>query len=106
MDEISAPDAAQLLADQPDQTILLDVREEAELEAAAVAEALHLPMGEIPARLAEIDNSKTIICMCRSGGRSAQVADFLARQGYARVFNLTGGIHAWSDLVDNSIPKN
>ena len=75
MDEISAPDAAQLLADQPDQTILLDVREEAELEAAALANALHLPMGEIPARLAEIDNRKTIICMCRSGGRSAQVAE-------------------------------
>ena len=106
MDEISAPDAAQLLADQPDQTILLDVREEAELEAAALANALHLPMGEIPARLAEIDNKKTIICMCRSGGRSAQVADFLARQGYTRVFNLTGGIHAWSDLVDSSIPKS
>ena len=105
MDEISAPDAAQLLADQPDQTILLDVREEMELEAAAVADALHLPMGEIPARLAEIDNKKTIICMCRSGGRSAQVADFLARQGYTKVFNLTGGIHAWSDLVDSSIPK-
>jgi rhodanese-related sulfurtransferase len=106
MDEISAPDAAQLLADQPDQTILLDVREEAELEAAAVADAFHLPMGEIPARLAEIDKMKTIICMCRSGGRSAQVADFLARQGYDKVFNLTGGIHAWSDLVDNSIPKH
>ncbi len=105
MNEISAPDAAKLLADQPDQTVLLDVRELIELETAAVAGALHLPMGEIPARLAEIDKTKTIICMCRSGGRSAQVADFLARQGYDKVFNLTGGIHAWSDLVDSSIPK-
>jgi rhodanese-related sulfurtransferase len=105
MDEISAPDAAQLLADQPDQTILLDVREFMEVDAAAVAGALHLPMGEIPARLAEIDKTKIIICMCRSGGRSAQVADFLTRQGYTKVFNLAGGIHAWSDLVDSSIPK-
>jgi rhodanese-related sulfurtransferase len=105
MEEISATEAAEMLRDQSEQTILLDVREELELEAAAVADALHLPMGEIPARLAEIDKSKSVICMCRSGGRSAQVADFLARQGYTRVFNLTGGIHAWSDLVDNSIAK-
>jgi rhodanese-related sulfurtransferase len=105
MEEISATEAAEMLRDQPEQTILLDVREELELEAAAVADALHLPMGEIPVRLAEIDKSKTVICMCRSGGRSAQVADFLARQGYTRVYNLTGGINAWSDLVDNSIAK-
>jgi len=105
MEEISATEAAQMLRDQPDQTILLDVREAVELETAAVAGALHLPMGEIPGRLEEIDASKTIICMCRSGGRSAQVAEFLLAQGYAKAVNLTGGIHAWSDLVDSSIPK-
>ena len=105
MEEISATEAAQMLRDVPEQTILLDVREAMELETAAVAGALHLPMGEIPGRLEEIDASKTIICMCRSGGRSAQVAEFLLAQGYAKAVNLTGGIHAWSDLVDSSIPK-
>jgi rhodanese-related sulfurtransferase len=105
MEEISAPEAAELLRDQPDQTILLDVREAAELEMAAVGGAVHIPMGDIPARLSEIDTAKSIICLCHSGGRSAQVADFLVRQGYASVYNLTGGIHAWSDRVDNSIAK-
>ena len=105
MEEISATEAAQMLRDQPEQTILLDVREAMELEMAAVAGALHIPMGEIPGRLGEIDASKTIICLCRSGGRSAQVAEFLLAQGCAKAVNLTGGIHAWSDQVDSSIPK-
>jgi len=105
MEEISATEAAQMLRDVPEQTILLDVREAMELETAAIAGALHIPMGEIPGRLEDIDASKTIICMCRSGGRSAQVAEFLLAQGYAKAVNLTGGIHAWSDLVDSSIPK-
>ena len=104
MEEISAPEAAELLRNQPDQVILLDVREAAELEMAAVAGALHIPMGEIPARLAEIDATKTILCMCHGGGRSAQVAGFLADKGYERAVNLSGGIHAWSHLVDNTIP--
>ena len=61
MEEISAPKAAELLRDQPEQTILLDVREAAELEVAAVPGAVHIPMGVIPARLAEIDTTKSII---------------------------------------------
>jgi len=105
MEEISAPAAAELLHNQPDLVILLDVREAAELEVAAIASALHIPMGEIPARLTEIDAAKKIICLCRSGGRSAQVAEFLLAQGFSDVVNLTGGTHAWSDLVDSSIPK-
>jgi len=105
MEEISAPNAAELLHNQSDQVILLDVREAAELEVAAVAGALHIPMGEIPARLGELDRAKKIICPCHSGGRSAQVTEFLLAQGYDAAINLTGGIHAWSDLVDSSVPK-
>ena len=105
MQEISATEAAQMLHDQPEQTILLDVREAMELEMAAVEGSLHIPMGEIPGRLGELDASKTIICLCRSGGRSAQVVEFLLAQGYAKAVNLAGGIHSWSDLIDSSIPK-
>ena len=104
MEEISAPDAAELLRSQPDQVILLDVREAAELEVAAVAGALHIPMGEIPNRLDEVDITKTIICMCHAGGRSAQVTGFLAAQGYGKAVNMAGGIQAWSELVDSDIP--
>ena len=105
MEEISATAAAELLRNQPDQVILLDVREAAELEVAALDGALHISMGEIPARLADIDPAKKIICLCRSGGRSAQVAEFMLANGFRDVVNLTGGIHAWSDLVDSSIRK-
>jgi rhodanese-related sulfurtransferase len=105
MQEISAETAAQQLAEQPDNTILLDVRESPEIQTASIAGALHIPMGEIPARLAEIDSDKTIICVCHLGGRSAQVAAFLGAQGYAQAINLTGGIEAWSQTVDASVPR-
>jgi len=101
--EISAAAAAARLRDADDQTILLDVREPQELQAAAVDGAQHIPMAEIPARMAEIDRNKTIICMCHIGGRSAQVAAFLAAQGYADVYNLTGGIEAWAQDVDPGV---
>ena len=101
---MNATDAAQCLTESPDTTVLLDVREAPELAIAQIAGAVHIPMGEIPARLAEIDTTKTIICMCHGGMRSAQVADFLTAQGYENAVNLTGGINAWSQLVDSGIP--
>ena len=104
-EEISATDAAARLAAEPDTTCLVDVREVLELQAASVEGALHIPMAETPARLDDIDRSKTIIVMCHLGGRSAQVAGFLVAQGYENVFNLSGGIDAWSQLVDPSIPR-
>ena len=104
MNEIAPAEAAQLLAEDPDEHLLLDVREPVELQIAAVANAVHIPMREIPDRIAELDRSKTIICLCRSGGRSAQVGHYLLGQGFARVINLAGGINAWSEQVDDSIP--
>lgn len=96
--EISATDSAAAL--KSDDHILLDVREHVELESAAVDGALHIPMGEIPARLDEIPRDRTIICMCHIGGRSMQVAGFLAAQGFGQVLNMTGGIEAWLTDVD------
>jgi rhodanese-related sulfurtransferase len=105
MQEISATEAAQLLETEPATTVLLDVREHPELATASVAGATHIPMGETPQRLAELNQDKTIICMCHLGGRSAQVAGYLHSQGYTKVLNLTGGIQAWSHEVDQSIPR-
>jgi rhodanese-related sulfurtransferase len=101
--EISALAAHQRLTDASDSTLLLDVRELAELESAAVDGALHIPMGEVPTRLEEIPQDRTIICMCHLGGRSAQVAAFLEAQGYQNALNLTGGIEAWARDVDPSV---
>ena len=80
--------------------LVLDVREGWELDVARIPEVLHIPMNEIPARLPELDAGREIVVMCRSGGRSMQVAQFLARQSVA---NLTGGILAWSRDVDPSV---
>jgi rhodanese-related sulfurtransferase len=62
-------------------------------------------MGEIPARLPELDPSIPVAVLCHSGGRSARVADYLAHQGFVRVANIEGGIDAWSRDCDPAIPR-
>ena len=78
---------------------LLDVREPAELVAASVAGAVHIPMGDVPARLGELPEDREIVVLCHVGGRSLRVANFLAAQGFQPVTNLTGGIAAWAEEV-------
>ena len=105
MKSISASDLAAWLADagrEPPQ--LLDVREPWEHERAAIAGARLVPMREVPARLAEIDPGKDVVAICHHGGRSAQVAVFLEKNGYGKVHNLVGGIDAWSRTVDPAVP--
>jgi len=78
---------------------LLDVREPAELLAASVAGAVHIPMGDVPARLGELPRDREIVVLCHVGGRSLRVANFLAAQGFQPVTNLTGGIAAWAEEI-------
>jgi rhodanese-related sulfurtransferase len=104
MNELTAAEAAEFLSKTPDDYVLLDVREPVELQIAALNNAVHIPMGEIPGRIDELDRDKTIICLCKSGGRSAQVGHFLLDQGFNKVANLAGGINAWSEDVDSTIP--
>jgi len=85
--------------------VLLDVREHDELEAAAVTEALHIPMREVPGRIAELDRTVPLVVMCHSGGRSRRVAEFLLGNGFSQVFNLRGGIDAWSTEIDPRVPR-
>ena len=85
--------------------LLLDVREQAELDLAAVAGAVHIPMREIPGRLAELTREQPIVVMCHSGGRSYRVAEYLLGNGFAEVFNLKGGIDAWSTQLDSHVPR-
>lgn len=84
---------------------LLDVREPWEVDLARVDGTRNIPMGELPARLAELDRAQPIAVLCHSGGRSARVAALLAQQGFVRIANVTGGIDAWSVEVDSSIPR-
>jgi rhodanese-related sulfurtransferase len=85
---------------------LLDVREDWELKLAPVpSPILHIPMGQIENRLGELDPQTLTVVICRSGGRSLQVARFLDAQGFKSVQNLAGGILAWSRDVDPQIPQ-
>ena len=87
------------------QVVLLDVRESMELEIAAVDEALHIAMGDVPARLSDLDPERTIIVMCHSGIRSRRVAEYLLANGFLDVFNLAGGIDAWSRELDPQLAR-
>jgi rhodanese-related sulfurtransferase len=85
---------------------LLDVREDWETTLAPVpGPIVHIPMGQIAQRLGELDPKQETVVICRSGGRSLQVARYLERNGFASVANLTGGILAWSAELDPSIPR-
>ncbi len=85
--------------------LLLDVREAWEVATASVNGAVHIPMGEVPARLAELDGALAVAVLCHSGMRSARVAAYLAATGTERVANIVGGIDAWSERVDPAIPR-
>lgn len=81
--------------DAGEKPFVLDVREIEELARSAFPfPVIHIPMGEVPARVGELPRGVTIVCACRSGARSASVAGFLGRQGFDAV-NLDGGILAW-----------
>jgi rhodanese-related sulfurtransferase len=85
---------------------LLDVREDWETQLAPVPTRLvHIPMGQVAERLSELDPHEDMVVICRSGGRSLEVARFLTAQGFTSVFNLAGGILAWSRDVDPRIPQ-
>jgi rhodanese-related sulfurtransferase len=85
---------------------LLDVREDWETQLAPVPSPhLHIPMGQVSGRLPELDPGSVTVVICRSGGRSLEVAHFLSAHGFGSVFNLAGGILAWSRDIDPKIPQ-
>lgn len=83
---------------------MLDVREAWEFETARIEGSKLMPMGEVRARLSEIDRTTDTVVICHHGGRSAQVASFLEREGFSRIHNLTGGVDAWARSIDPSMP--
>jgi sulfur-carrier protein adenylyltransferase/sulfurtransferase len=93
--------------DRGDRPTIIDVREPNEWEIGNLEPhgARLIPLGDLPDRADEIDTAEEIVLHCRSGARSARALDFLRARGYTRLWNLKGGILAWSDEVDASIPK-
>ncbi|MCH2538916.1 MAG: molybdopterin-synthase adenylyltransferase MoeB [Anaerolineales bacterium] len=83
---------------------LLDVREDYEWDIVHLPEAELIPMGELPARLSELDSTDEYVVMCRTGVRSAQMLALLTNAGITRVKNLKGGIRAWATEIDSELP--
>ena len=91
--------------DRGESVLILDVREPFEIALAPFPGATHIPMGDIPSRLTELDPDQETVVVCHHGVRSAQVAMYLAQMGFERVLNLSGGIDAWSEDADPSTPR-
>ncbi|HEX8955582.1 MAG TPA: rhodanese-like domain-containing protein [Burkholderiaceae bacterium] len=105
MQQLTAPQLAEWLADASrTRPLLLDVREQREYEICHIDDVTLMPMNTVPARIEELDPEAEIVCICHHGGRSMQVAAFLERNGFSKVSNLTGGVHAWSQQVDPGMP--
>ena len=89
--------------------LVLDVREPWELQTASVRadgfELVAIPMGELSARLAELDPARPTACLCHHGARSLRVAGFLEHSGFEQLANITGGIDAWSHENDPGVPR-
>ena len=79
------------------------MREDWERAAARLPATLDIPMNEVPGRLAELPRDRELVIMCHGGVRSLRVAQYLAENGFTRVTNLRGGIHAWASEIDPSI---
>lgn len=84
--------------------ILLDVREDWEIQTCALPGIQHMPMRSVPTRASELDEDANIVCICHHGMRSLQVANWLTSQGFANVHNLTGGMDAWARQIDPGMP--
>src|SRR3954465_11313161 len=105
MNHLTAPELAAWLADASrPRPLLLDVRENWEFETCKIEGAVQIAMNTIPARIEELDEDAEIVCICHHGARSMQVAAFLEPNGFTKMTNLPGGIHAWAVQVDPSMP--
>jgi adenylyltransferase/sulfurtransferase len=91
--------------DRGDPFVLIDVREPHEYQICRIPNAKLIPLGDLPKRVNELDSADEIVAHCKSGVRSAKAVDFLKQAGFKKVRNMKGGILAWSDKVDPSVPK-
>jgi molybdopterin/thiamine biosynthesis adenylyltransferase/rhodanese-related sulfurtransferase/molybdopterin converting factor small subunit len=100
-------DALELKAkmDRGDDFVLVDVREPHEYQICRIPGSKLIPLGEVPKRVNELNSADEIVVHCKMGGRSAKAVEFLKQAGFRKVKNMKGGILAWSDKVDPTVPK-
>lgn len=85
--------------------LLLDVREPYEVATCAIPGSRHIPMRHIPEALGDLPQDRDILVLCHHGGRSLRVMQFLRANGFARVSNVAGGIDAWAQEIDPTLPR-
>lgn len=102
--EITVQELQELKQNNPNDLFVLDVRNPHEYELCHLNGVL-IPINELPTRLDEVPMDKHIVIYCHGGGRSSRAAAYLLECGYERVSNLKGGITAWANEIDPSMPK-
>lgn len=105
LSQVLQPSEVKQLLDAGRSLVLLDVREPQEVALVRIAGSLHIPMGEIPGRLHELDPDTDIVVYCHHGMRSASVCGFLQQREFRSVANLAGGIDAWAAMVDPGLVR-
>jgi adenylyltransferase/sulfurtransferase len=105
MPEITATELKERL-DRGDDVQIIDVREANEYAVARIPDSKHIPLGQVVNRMSEIDPTRETVVHCKMGGRSAKAIEALKQAGFTgHLLNLKGGITAWSNEVDPSVPK-
>jgi rhodanese-related sulfurtransferase len=87
----------------PEPPLVIDVREPRENEICSIPGSILIPLGSLPEHLGEVPKTRVIVLHCHHGGRSSRATAYLRAQGYDKAFNLTGGIHAWSERIDPNV---
>ena len=100
MRQMTVHELQELLTQPGEKPVLLDVREGWEINICALSGALHIPMGQIPARIEELSPEQEMVVVCHHGVRSLHVAHFLASRGFSKLYNLQGGVDAWAREID------
>jgi molybdopterin/thiamine biosynthesis adenylyltransferase/rhodanese-related sulfurtransferase len=102
--EITAPEVKKMM-DEKKPFVLVDVREPHEFQICRIPGSILIPLGDVPKRMNELNSADEIVVHCRSGMRSAQAVELLMKSGFRKIHNLKGGVLAWADQVDPSMPK-
>jgi rhodanese-related sulfurtransferase len=104
MDFEIMPGDVQTLRESGEDFLLLDVREPWEVQTAQIAGSTHIPMGDIPTHVQELDPDQHIVVICHHGVRSLNVTHWLRQQGFENVQSMRGGIDLWSKTIDPKVP--
>ena len=91
--------------DRGEKVFILDVRNPEEFQISRIPDSVLIPLPSLPQRMGELDRDAEMVVHCKSGMRSQRAIDFLRQQGFTKLSNLKGGILAWADKIDRTMPK-